>query len=118
MRLFHQSAFFPPKRWVSMAALEQSDVHVTVFGGLKLLRPSIDLAPRPPRERLILARLVAAQGTPVSASELVDALWPDDPPTTAVNQIQRHIGELRRLLEPMLPPRASFHGSSARDGTD
>jgi DNA-binding SARP family transcriptional activator len=43
----------------------------------------------------------------VSASELVDALWNDNPPTTAVNQIQRHIGELRRLLEPMLPPRAS-----------
>jgi DNA-binding SARP family transcriptional activator len=90
-----------------MAFSEQSDVHVTVFGGLKLLRPSIDLSPRPPRERLILARLVAAQGTPVSASELVDALWNDNPPTTAVNQIQRHIGELRRLLEPMLPPRAS-----------
>ena len=89
-----------------MASSAQSDVHVTVFGGLKLLRPSIDLSPRPPRERLILARLVAAQGTPVSASELVDALWNDNPPTTAVNQIQRHIGELRRLLEPMLPPRA------------
>jgi len=90
-----------------MAFTAQSDVHVTVFGGLKLLRPSIDLALRPPRERLILARLVAARGTPVSASELVDALWDDAPPTTAVNQIQRHIGELRRLLEPMLSPRAS-----------
>lgn len=90
-----------------MTSSEQSDVHVTVFGGLKILRPSIDLSSRPPRERLILARLVIAQGTPVSSSELVDALWEDDPPATAVNQIQRHIGELRRLLEPALPPRAS-----------
>ena len=90
-----------------MTSTVQSDVHVTVFGGLRLLRPRIDLSPRPPRERLILARLVAALGKPVSASDLVDALWDNDPPTTAVNQIQRHIGELRRLLEPMLPPRAS-----------
>ena len=62
---------------------------------------------RPPRERLILASLVAARGRTVPTGELVDVLWGDDPPSTAVNQVQRHVGELRRLLEPELPARAT-----------
>ncbi|MGH3703293.1 MAG: BTAD domain-containing putative transcriptional regulator [Agromyces sp.] len=82
-------------------------VSVAVFGGLRLLRPNVDLMGRPPRERLILASLIAARGQTVSIGEFVDVLWGDEPPSTAVNQVQRHVGELRRLLEPELPARAT-----------
>ncbi|UOQ87757.1 NB-ARC domain-containing protein [Agromyces endophyticus] len=78
-----------------------------VFGGMRLSRPEADLAHRPPRERLILASLIAARGRTVSIGDLVDSLWGDAPPSTAVNQVQRHVGELRRLLQPELPPRAT-----------
>nr|WP_245665668.1 BTAD domain-containing putative transcriptional regulator [Actinoplanes subtropicus] len=39
-------------------------------------------------------------------SELVDAIWPQDPPASAVNVVHRCIGILRRLIEPDLPVRA------------
>ncbi|MEF3404606.1 AfsR/SARP family transcriptional regulator [Agromyces sp. CCNWLW203] len=74
---------------------------------MRLLSPDVDLTTRPPRERLILASLIAARGTTVSIGELVDSLWGDEPPSTAVNQVQRHVGELRRLLDPELPARAT-----------
>ncbi|MGW1712208.1 AfsR/SARP family transcriptional regulator [Streptomyces sp. NPDC002156] len=38
--------------------------------------------------------------------DIVDALWADRPPGHAVNMVHRHVGELRRLLEPGLPLRA------------
>ncbi|WNI18462.1 AfsR/SARP family transcriptional regulator [Actinacidiphila sp. ITFR-21] len=38
--------------------------------------------------------------------EAVDLLWDGDPPDSAVNVVHRHIGGLRRLLQPDLPPRA------------
>ena len=79
---------------------------MVVFGGMRLLRPQVDLTTRPPRERFILASLVAARGRTVSIGELVDSLWGDEPPSSAVNQVQRHVGELRRQLEPELPARA------------
>ncbi|WP_164863513.1 BTAD domain-containing putative transcriptional regulator [Agromyces sp. LHK192] len=74
---------------------------------MRVLRPSVDLTARPQRERIILAALIAARGKAVSIGELVDLLWGEDPPATAINQVQRHVGELRRLLEPDLPARAA-----------
>jgi DNA-binding SARP family transcriptional activator len=42
-------------------------------------------------------------------SEIVDVLWGRRPPDTAVNVVHRHVGALRRLLEPGLPTRAPGH---------
>ncbi|MER5913977.1 BTAD domain-containing putative transcriptional regulator [Streptomyces sp. NPDC001982] len=39
-------------------------------------------------------------------SEIVDVLWGARPPHSAVNVIRRHVGALRRLLEPGLPARS------------
>ncbi|WP_448812023.1 AfsR/SARP family transcriptional regulator [Agromyces bauzanensis] len=81
---------------------------------MRLLRPNVDLTDRPPRERLVLASLIAARGRTVPTGELVDLLWGEEPPSTAVNKVQRHVGELRRLLEPELPARATgsaVHGA-------
>jgi hypothetical protein len=44
-------------------------------------------------------------GRPGPVQEIVNVPWGDAPPDTAVNVVQRHIGALRRLLEPDLPPR-------------
>ncbi|WP_455567334.1 hypothetical protein, partial [Streptomyces diastatochromogenes] len=46
-------------------------------------------------------------GQPVPVPEIVDALWGPHPPRTALNVVRRHVGSLRRLLEPGLPARAS-----------
>ncbi|MDN3355270.1 BTAD domain-containing putative transcriptional regulator [Actinomadura sp. DC4] len=56
----------------------------------------------PPKQRALLALLLTEAGHPVAVHEIVDVLWGQDPPDTAVNVVQRHIGALRRLLEPEL----------------
>lgn len=56
---------------------------------------------------MVLALLIAARGETVSVDDLTDVLWPGDAPRSALNQVHRHVGELRRLLEPGLPPRTA-----------
>ncbi|MFF4810322.1 BTAD domain-containing putative transcriptional regulator [Micromonospora chersina] len=68
-------------------------------------RSEIDLGTR--QQRLILALLLARAGGAVSVAELVDVLWPSDPPPSAVNVVHRHVGMLRRRFEPGLPARAA-----------
>ncbi len=64
------------------------------------------LDPGPARRRTLLAVLVAHGGRPVSVDALVEALWAGSPPDRAVNVIHKHVGALRREVEPDLPRRA------------
>ena len=43
----------------------------------------------------------------MAVCEIVDGVWGRRPPDSAVNVIRRHVGSLRRLLEPCLPNRAA-----------
>ncbi|MEV7175134.1 BTAD domain-containing putative transcriptional regulator [Kitasatospora sp. NPDC093679] len=56
--------------------------------------------------RAVLGLLALAAGRQVSRTELVDALWSDGPPNSAVNVIQTHVKHLRKLLEPERAARA------------
>ncbi|MBO1413745.1 tetratricopeptide repeat protein [Streptomyces sp. FH025] len=78
-----------------------------VFGGLRVRRGETALEVGPRHRHTVLAALLVAQGRVLSTSDLVDLVWGDDPPPTAVNQLHRHVGNLRRLLEPDLPPRSA-----------
>jgi len=51
-----------------------------------------------PNEQKILAVLLLVANQMVPVSRLVDALWDDDPPATAVKQAQNAVGRLRRML--------------------
>jgi DNA-binding SARP family transcriptional activator len=59
-----------------------------------------------PQQRALLALLLVQAGRPVQMSEIVDILWAQRPPSSAMNVVRRYVGSLRRLLEPGLPPRA------------
>jgi len=50
------------------------------------------------RERTVLAMLLLRPGRLVPATDLVDALWDDDPPATAKAQLQTAVSRLRRRL--------------------
>ncbi|SNT51619.1 DNA-binding transcriptional activator of the SARP family [Asanoa hainanensis] len=50
------------------------------------------------RHRRILAAMLATTNHPVSIERLVDTVWDDSPPATAVQQVQNCIGSLRRSL--------------------
>ncbi|WP_194817264.1 BTAD domain-containing putative transcriptional regulator [Nocardia sp. XZ_19_385] len=58
-----------------------------------------------PRQRGVLALLVAARGQVVSVDRMVEDLWRGEPPARALASLQAYVSNLRRLLEPARPPR-------------
>jgi DNA-binding SARP family transcriptional activator len=58
-----------------------------------------------PRQRCVLARLVAAQGGVVSADRLIEDLYADEAPAKALAGVQAFVSHLRRVLEPGRPAR-------------
>ena len=80
-------------------------IRFAVLGPVRVWRGGEEVAGGPPQQRAILALLLARAGTPVGMGELIDLLWPSDPPASAANVVHRYIGTLRRQLEPGLPTR-------------
>ncbi|MFG1607721.1 BTAD domain-containing putative transcriptional regulator [Actinoplanes sp. NPDC049265] len=95
-------------------------VRFSLLGPVRAWRGDVELelgAARQPRLILALLLVRAASGAGASLTELVDLLWPADPPASAPNVVHRHVGALRRVLEPGLPNRAT--GSYLlRDGAE
>jgi DNA-binding SARP family transcriptional activator/tetratricopeptide (TPR) repeat protein len=58
-----------------------------------------------PRQRGVLAILVAARGQVVSVDRMIEDLWHGEPPSRALASLQAYVSNLRRLLEPGRPPR-------------
>ncbi|MET7475255.1 BTAD domain-containing putative transcriptional regulator [Streptomyces sp. NPDC005648] len=82
-------------------------VECSVLGPLRVRRAGADAVLGGPRERALLALLLVRAGQPVAVSEIVGVLWGPSPPRSAENVIRRHMGSLRRLLEPGLTARAA-----------
>ncbi|GAA4580078.1 BTAD domain-containing putative transcriptional regulator [Planotetraspora phitsanulokensis] len=77
----------------------------TVLGPVRAWRDGLELDPGPPQQRAMLALLLVHAGRPVGLGEVVDVLWGQDPPASAVNVVHRYVGMVRRLLEPGLAVR-------------
>lgn len=71
-----------------------------VLGPLRVEGPEGAIEIRGAKERLLLARLVAARGTVIPASELIDTLWGEEPPASAAKSLQTFVLRLRNALEP------------------
>ncbi|GAA2388559.1 BTAD domain-containing putative transcriptional regulator [Dactylosporangium salmoneum] len=84
-----------------------TDVRFAVLGPVRAWRRDTELDLGSRQQRLVLALLLARPNRPVSTSELLDLLWDDEPPRSAVNIVHRYIGTLRRVLEPDLALRAN-----------
>src|SRR6187549_72406 len=78
-----------------------------ILGPVRVLNGASELDIGGRQQRLMLAALLARAGSAVSVTELIDAIWDEDPPTSAVNVVHRYIGVLRRRIEPDLPVRAT-----------
>jgi DNA-binding SARP family transcriptional activator len=84
-------------------------IRFSVLGPVRVWRSETELDVGPRQQHLILALLAVRAGRPVAMTELVELLWGDEPPASAVNIVHRYVGLLRRLLEPGLPTRSSGH---------
>ncbi|MFD1544567.1 AfsR/SARP family transcriptional regulator [Nonomuraea guangzhouensis] len=76
-----------------------------VLGPVRVLREEREVALDGSQQRALLALLLASGEQPVGVEDLVDGLWGQDPPRTALNVLYRTVGMLRRALEPDLRAR-------------
>ncbi len=59
-----------------------------------------------PKQRAVLALLLIHANRPLTSDQMIDALWGEHPPSTALATLQSYISNLRRALEPERPARA------------
>src|SRR5215469_13112919 len=89
-----------------------SGVRLQILGPLRVWREGVELDVGPHQQAYLLAVLLARSGRPVSMDELIELIWDQASPASAVNVIHKYVGALRRLLEPSV--RARDVGSYVR----
>jgi predicted ATPase/DNA-binding SARP family transcriptional activator len=75
-------------------------LYIGVLGELTVARDGRPVAVTGPGRRALLALLTANAGRTLTVEQIIDALWADTPPASAVKVVQTHISQLRRLIEP------------------
>ncbi|TXC99849.1 BTAD domain-containing putative transcriptional regulator [Streptomyces sp. ISID311] len=89
----------------------------SILGTVRAVCGATELELGPPKRLALLALLLLRAPGPLTLNEAVDILWDNDPPASAVNVVHRHIGALRRILEPGLRSRTKAeHLVRAADG--
>ncbi|TXS35493.1 BTAD domain-containing putative transcriptional regulator [Streptomyces sp. t39] len=70
-----------------------------VLGPLEVVADGRRIEVTAPRLQQVLSLLVLRRNTFVNVSELVDELWPDNPPVSAVSTVQTYVYKIRKLLD-------------------
>ncbi|MFB9300989.1 AfsR/SARP family transcriptional regulator, partial [Kibdelosporangium philippinense] len=73
-----------------------------ILGPVRIWLDGAEVDAGPPTQVSLLGILLVHAGQPVTMTEIINALWGDDPPRTAMNIVHRSVGALRRLTDPSL----------------
>ncbi len=73
-------------------------VRVGVLGPLAVWRDGAPAGPGAGRLRAVLGLLALHPGSAMHRETIIDAVWPSEPPVSAVPMVQAHASRLRRLL--------------------
>ncbi|MFI0261175.1 AfsR/SARP family transcriptional regulator [Streptomyces sp. NPDC017056] len=76
----------------------QERLRFTVLGPVRAWRGETPLAAGSPQQRALLAALLLRGGRTATASELVDALWGDEPPHAALAALRTYASRIRKAL--------------------
>ncbi|WP_432492635.1 ATP-binding protein [Kineococcus gypseus] len=87
--------------------LARPALRLQVLGPVRVWRDGTEVDTGPLQRTRLLALLLALSGRPVSTDDLIEMLWGDRPPPSALNVVHKYVGSLRRVMEPELPARAS-----------
>src|SRR4051812_22654833 len=72
-----------------------------ILGPLRVIGPGGPIAVNAPKQRSVLAMLLLSyKQDVVTIDRLVDVLWDENPPPTAIKALQVHVSQLRRALGP------------------
>lgn len=76
-----------------------------ILGPMKVVTAAGAVDVGGPKQRAVLAVLLINANRPITAGQMIDALWGDRPPATATATLQSYVSNLRRALEPNRPRR-------------
>ena len=82
-------------------------IKFSVLGPVPAWRGPFELNVGPNQQRAILALLLVRANQLVPVDDMIELLWEENPPASAVNVVHKYIGSVRHLLEPGLEARAS-----------
>lgn len=78
---------------------ERGKLTLRVLGSLEVHAGGRSLPLGPRKQQLALAMLVVHAGQVVGLDELIDELWPDGPPASAVANVRSYTASIRRMFE-------------------
>ncbi|MFC9434720.1 BTAD domain-containing putative transcriptional regulator [Nocardia sp. NPDC057030] len=87
--------------------MDAPELRFTVLGRVTICRGDTAAVSERPRTQAVLAALLFAEGRPLTAAQLVDAVWGTELPADAVASLRSHVRLLRKLFEPGRAPRAA-----------
>ncbi len=93
----------PPGGW-AVAGLVAGGLWLRVLGPLAVWGDGVPVELSEPKQRAVLGVLAVQPNTPVYRDALIDAVWEEDPPATAVGLVQAYVSRLRRVLDPARRP--------------
>jgi YVTN family beta-propeller protein len=80
------------------SGLRGTVIEFHLLGSLEALEDGVPIGLGAPRQRALLTMLLIHRGRTVSADSLIDALWGETPPPSAVKIVQGYVSNLRRTL--------------------
>jgi len=83
------------------------EMQFLVLGPLEVLAEGRVVGLGGAKPRLVLAALLVHANEVVSADRLIDVLWAEAPPDSALTTLQKHISRLRMAIEPGRGPGAA-----------
>jgi DNA-binding SARP family transcriptional activator/DNA-binding XRE family transcriptional regulator len=88
----------PTRRQVAATA-SAAGIRVEVLGPLMAWHQGTPIRLGSPRQRAVLGLLALHPDTGLNRDAIIDALWGDEPPASAVTEVQGFISRLRKLLD-------------------
>src|SRR5688572_21041858 len=83
---------------VRRGASTEARVELRVLGPLEVTGTDGPAAVSAPKPRALLAAFAIGRGSTRTTDELIDALWGESPPPSAVKLLQVYVAQLRRVL--------------------
>ncbi|MFE7775804.1 BTAD domain-containing putative transcriptional regulator [Streptomyces sp. NPDC057445] len=77
-----------------------SDLRFSVLGPVRAWGDGEALPSGSPQQRALLAALLMREGRTATASELIDAIWGEEPPSQALAAVRTYASRLRKVLGP------------------
>jgi predicted ATPase/DNA-binding SARP family transcriptional activator len=73
-------------------------LEVSLLGPIEARLDGVRVTPGSMAQRVVLAALALSAGRVVAAAQLIDALWPGDPPANPRGNLQTYVSRLRRVI--------------------